>query len=76
MRASGTFETCQMANVVEKHLGGILGHWGFGHANSGSAEGFNTKVRLLTKRSCGLRDFKCLKLKIMDIPSRKIKVSI
>ena len=48
-RASGIFEMCQMANMVEKHLEGILGYWDFGHANSGSAEGFNTKVRLLMK---------------------------
>ena len=54
----------------------ILGYWDFGHANSGSAEGFNTKVRLLMKQSYGLRDFKYLKLKIMDLPSRKIRVSI
>ena len=75
-RASGIFETCQMANMVEKHLEGILGYWDFGHANSGSAEGFSTKVRLLMKQSYGLRDFKYLKLKIMDLPSRKIRVSI
>ena len=75
-RASGIFEMCQMANMVEKHLEGILGYWDFGHANSGSAEGFNTKVRLLMKQSYGLRDFKYLKLKIMDLPSRKIRVSI
>ena len=36
----------------------------------------NTKVRLLMKQSYGLRDFKYLKLKIMDLPSRKIRVSI
>ena len=54
----------------------ILGYWDFGHANSGSAEGFSTKVRLLMKQSYGLRDFKYLKLKIMDLPSRKIRVSI
>ena len=75
-RASGIFEMCQMANMVEKHLEGILGYWDFGHANSGSAEGFNTKVRLLMKQSYCLRDFKYLKLKIMDLPSRKIRVSI
>ena len=51
-------------------------YWDFGHANSGSAEGFNTKVWLLMKQSYGLRDFKYLKLKIMDLPSRKIRVSI
>ena len=28
------------------------------------------------KQSYGLRDFKYLKLKIMDLPSRKIRVSI
>ena len=67
---------CQMANMVEKRLEGILGYWDFGHANSGSAEGFNTKVRLLMKQSYGLRDFKYLKPKIMDLPSRKIRVSI
>ena len=60
----------------EVALSGILGYWDFGHANSGSAEGFNTKVRLLMKQSYGLRDFKYLKLKIMDLPSRKIRVSI
>ena len=75
-RASGMFEMCQMTNMVEKHLEGILGCWDFGHANSGSAAGFNTKVRLLMKQSYGLRDFKYLKLKIMDLPSRKTRVSI
>ena len=35
-----------------------------------------TKVRLLMKQSYGLHDFKYLKLKIMDLPSRKIRVSI
>ena len=75
-RASKIHEMNQMANMVEKHLEGILGYWDFGHANSGSAEGFNTKVRLLMKQSYGLRDFKYLKLKIMDLPLRKIKVSI
>jgi len=75
-RESKIHEMIQMANMVEKHLEGILGYWDFGHANSGSAEGFNTKVRLLMKQSYGLRDFKYLKLKIMDLPSRKIKVSI
>ena len=35
-QASGIFEMCQMANMVEKHLEGILGYWDFGHANSGS----------------------------------------
>ena len=54
----------------------ILGCWDFDRANSGSAEGFNTKVRLLMKQSYGLRDFKCLRLKVMGLPSRKIKVII
>ena len=45
-------------------------------SRNNSAEGFNTKVRLLMKQSYGLRDFKYLKLKIMDLPSRKIRVSI
>ena len=75
-RESKIHEMIQMASMVEKHLEGILGYWDFGHANSGSAEGFNTKVRLLMKQSYGLRDFKYLKLKIMDLPSRKIKISI
>ena len=75
-RESKIPEMVQMASTVESHIEGILGYWDFGHANSGSAEGFNTKVRLLMKQSYGLRDFKYLKLKIMDLPSRKIKVSI
>ena len=75
-RESKIHEMIQMASMVGKHLEGILGYWDFGHANSGSAEGFNTKVRLLMKQSYGLRDFKYLKLKIMDLPSRKIKISI
>lgn len=75
-RESKISEMIQMACTVERHLEGILGYWDFDHANSGSAEGFNTKIRLLMKQSYGLRDFKYLKLKIMDLPSRKIKVSI
>ena len=75
-RESKISEMLQMANMIESHLEGILGYWDFDHANSGSAEGFNTKIRLLMKQSYGLRDFKYLKLKITDLPSRKIKVSI
>ena len=46
------------------------------HASSGSAEGFNTKIRLLIKQSYGIRDFKYLRLKIHDLPSRRIKTHI
>ena len=69
-------EMIQMAKTVERHLSGILGYWDFNHASSGSAEGFNTKIRLLIKQSYGIRDFKYLRLKIHDLPSRRIKTHI
>lgn len=69
-------EMIQMAKTVERHLSGILGYWDFDHASSGSAEGFNTKIRLLIKQSYGIRDFKYLRLKIHDLPSRRIKTHI
>ena len=64
------------AKTVERHLSGILGYWDFDHASSGSAEGFNTKIRLLIKQSYGIRDFKYLRLKIHALPSRRIKTHI
>ena len=75
-RASEIPEMIQMAKTVERHLSGILGYWDFDHASSGSAEGFNTKIRLLIKQSYGIRDFKYLRLKIHDLPSRRIKTHI
>ena len=36
----------------------------------------NTKIRLLIKQSYGIRDFKYLRLKIHDLPSRRIKTHI
>lgn len=75
-RASAIPEMIQMAKTVERHLSGILGYWDFDHASSGSAEGFNTKIRLLIKQSYGIRDFKYLRLKIHDLPSRRIKTHI
>ena len=42
--------------------------WTFRHISNASMEGFNTKIRLLTRQAYGFRDREYFKLKIYQLP--------
>ena len=62
-----------MAKTIRSYIEGVLGYWKLDGATNASMEGFNGKVRWFTKQAYGFRDFKCVRLKIFDLPSTNIR---
>ena len=42
-----------MAKTIRDRLDGIVNCWTFGHASNASTEGFNNKIRWLTRQAYG-----------------------
>ena len=57
-----------MARTIRDKLDGIVSYWTFRHISNASMEGFNTKIRLLTRQAYGFRDREYFKLKIYQLP--------
>ena len=57
-----------MAKTIRDKLDGIVSYWTFRHISNASMEGFNTKIRLLTRQAYGFRDREYFKLKIYQLP--------
>ena len=70
-KASDVAELEAMAKMVENHLEGVLGFWRYKGASNAKTEGFNNKIRWLIKQAYGYRDYKYLRLKILDLPDLK-----
>ena len=61
-------ELTTMAKTLRDRLDGIVSYWTFGHASNASTEGFNNKIRWLTRQAYGFRDLEYFKLKIYQLP--------
>ena len=57
-----------MAKTIRDRLDGIVSYWTFGHVSNASTEGFNNKIRWLTRQAYGFRDIEYFKLKIYQLP--------
>ena len=57
-----------MAKTIRDKLDGIVSYWTYRHISNASMEGFNTKIRLLTRQAYGFRDREYFKLKIYQLP--------
>ena len=57
-----------MAKTIRDRLDGITSYWTFGHVSNASTEGFNNKIRWLTRQAYGFRDLEYFKLKIYQLP--------
>lgn len=67
-------ELQKMVGTLEKHWDGILGFWQFGGITNAAMEGFNNKIRTLLRQAYGYRDHEYMRLKIFDLPNRKLQV--
>ena len=65
---TGIHELKTMAKTIRDKLDVIVSYWTFRHISNASMEGFNTKIRLLTRQAYGFRDREYFKLKIYQLP--------
>lgn len=65
-------ELTQVAETVLLHLDGIAAYWLCGLSNA-AMEGFNNKIRTMTRQAYGFRDTEYFKLKIFDLPKARIQ---
>jgi transposase len=70
-RESGVPELKKMSKTIETHIEGILAFWGNDNLSNAHMEGFNNKIRWLTRQAYGFRDREYFKLKIFDLPTLK-----
>lgn len=64
--ASGIAELAKMARTLERHEKGILAYFSQ-HITSGPMEGMNNKVKVLLRKSYGLRDEEYLVLRLKSL---------
>ena len=65
---NGIPETKTMAKTIRDKLDGIVTNWTYRHISNAQMEGFNNKIRWLTKQVYGFRDRKYFKFKIYQLP--------
>ncbi len=65
-----------MAKTIRDRLDGIVSYWTFGHVSNARTEGFNNKIRWLTRQVYGFRDIEYLKLKIYQLPQINCEKSL
>ena len=65
-----------MAKTIRDRLEGITSYWTFGHAGNASTEGFNNKIRWLTRQAYGFRDLEYFNLKIYQLPEINCEKSL
>jgi transposase len=65
-------ELADMALSVISHLQGIAAYW-LGGLSTASMEGFNNKIRALTRQAYGFRDMEYFRLKIFDLPQARVQ---
>ena len=65
-------ELADMALSVISHLRGIAAYW-LGGLSTASMEGFNNKIRALTRQAYGFRDMEYFRLKIFDLPQARVQ---
>ena len=65
---TGISELKTMARTIRDKLDGIVSFRTFRHIGNASMEGFNNKIRWLTKQAHGFRDREYFKLKIYQLP--------
>ena len=54
--------------TIRDKLDGIVTYWIYRHISNANMEGFNNKIRWLTKQAYGFRDREYFKLKIYQLP--------
>ncbi len=65
-------ELTDMAFCVISHLMGITAYW-LGGLSTAYMEGFNNKIRALTRQAYGFRDMEYFRLKIYDLPQARVQ---
>ena len=65
-----------MAKTIRDRMEGITSYWTFEHLSNASMEGFNNKIRWLTRQAYGFRDIEYFKLKIYQLPQINCKKSL
>ena len=65
-------ELADVALSVVSHMEGITAYW-LGGLSTASMEGFNNKIRALTRQAYGFRDMEYFKLKIFDLPHARVQ---
>ncbi len=65
-------ELADVALGVVSHMEGITAYW-LGGLSTASMEGFNNKIRALTRQAYGFRDMEYFKLKIFDLPHARVQ---
>ena len=73
---TGIPELKTMARTIRDKLDGIVTYWTFRHISNAKMEGFNNKIRWLTKQAYGFRDREYFKLKIYQLPEISSEKSI
>ena len=65
-----------MTRTIRDKLDVIVTYWTFRHISNAKMEGFNNKIRWLTKQAYGFRDREYFKLKIYQLPEISSEKSI
>ena len=65
-------ELTDMALCVTSHLMGITAYW-LGGLSTAYMEGFNNKIRALTRQAYGFRDMEYFRLMIYDLPQARVQ---
>ena len=71
--ATGIARLKTMARTITSRLEGLVCYWKYDKLTNASQEGFNNKIRWLTRQAYGYRDLEYLKLKIFDLPKLSVR---
>ena len=66
----------KMVKCLRQHWDGVLGFWKYDSLTSAGMEGFNNKVRTMIRQAYGFRDEEYMRLKIFDLPNKRLNDGI
>ena len=67
-------ELKSMAKTIMKRLQGLITYWKYDGISNSHMEGFNNKLKLLSRKAFGFRDREYFKLKIYQLPENSIQL--
>lgn len=66
----------KMVKCLQQHWEGVLGFWKYDNLTNAGMEGFNNKVRTMIRQAYGFRDEEYMRLKIFDLPNKRVNDGI
>ena len=66
----------KMVKCLRQHWEGVLVFWKYDNLTNAGMEGFNNKVRTMIRQAYGFRDEEYMRLKIFDLPNKRVNDGI